>query len=87
MPAKKTAPLPVLIGLAEMVDLFPVARQTVYRWRTERAGTGVVLPEPMLTVSRTPLWTEAQVLEFAEARHLTVDPDVLEHIRAQQAQS
>lgn len=75
--------LPVLIGLKEMVDLFPVAKFTVYRWNTDREGRKQ-LPDPVVQVSGTPLWTEAQILGFAEGKGLKVDGRVLNRIRKSQ---
>lgn len=77
--------LPVLLGLAEIARLFPqVAQQTVYRWRVVRGKSGPALPEPVLTVSKTPMWTEDTILEFAEARGLRVDRAELKKIRRAQ---
>jgi predicted DNA-binding transcriptional regulator AlpA len=76
--------LPVLIGLREMVALFSVAEFTVYRWNSGK-GRPRQLPEPFRVVSGTSMWTEEQVVEFAERKRLTLDPDVLDRIRAEQA--
>lgn len=72
--------LPVLLGLTEMVDLFPnVAKQTVYRWRTRNN-----LPEPLRVVSGTPMWDEATILGWAKSRKLDVDRGALRKIRKAQ---
>jgi predicted DNA-binding transcriptional regulator AlpA len=72
--------LPVLLGLTEMVDLFPhVAKQTVYRWRTREN-----LPPPLRTVSGTPMWAEDVILEWAKHRKLDVDRNALRRIRKSQ---
>lgn len=75
--------LPTLLGLKEMVDLFPVAEFTVYRWNTVRGGKKQ-LPPPVVTVSGTPLWAEEQILEFAERKGLKPDKRVLTRIRKSQ---
>jgi len=76
--------LPVLIGLKEMVELFPVAQFTVYRWNTERGTTKKQLPDPVVQASGTPLWTEEQILEFAARKGLKADRRVLARIRKSQ---
>jgi len=81
--ATQSAQLPVLLGLKEMVDLFPVAEFTVYRWNTIRGGRKQ-LPPPVVTVSGTPIWTEEQILEFAERKSLKPDKRVLTRIRKSQ---
>lgn len=70
-----------LIGLSEMCDLLPVAKQTVYRWRISRNGSPPALPHPRLEVSTTPLWTLSQVQEFAKERGLKLDAPALRRIR------
>lgn len=79
-PEQTRAELPVLLGLTEMVDLFPgVAKQTVYRWRTR--GN---LPAPLRVVSGTPMWDEETVLAWAKERKLDVDRGALRKIRKAQ---
>jgi hypothetical protein len=86
--ARERPKLPVvLLGLTEIVDLFPVAKQTVYRWRSTSGGRKVALPEPLLTVSGTPLWDEETVLEFAKGRGLKPDRAKLRKIRQTQRQA
>ncbi|KQP81560.1 hypothetical protein [Aeromicrobium sp. Leaf291] len=76
--------LPVLLGLCELVELFPtVAKPTVYRWNTIRSGKRM-LPEPAVRAARTSLWTEEQVVAFAEDRRLRLDERALVRIRARQ---
>lgn len=76
--------LPVLLGLAEMVDLFPRSKTTVYRWRTARRGKAPELPAPDAVVSGTPLWREDVILAFARDRGMEPDPEVLTEIRRTQ---
>lgn len=70
-----TPKLPVLLGLAELAELFPVAKMSVYRWRTQPS-----FPEPLLTVSRTPMWTVPVIEEFAKQRGLKIDRAALRRI-------
>lgn len=78
MPAVKTkSDIPVLLGLGEMVDIFPVSKMSVYRWRSP---SNPILPEPDLTVSRTPMWRLERVEEFAKQRGLEIDRKKLRQI-------
>jgi predicted DNA-binding transcriptional regulator AlpA len=79
-----TTTFPVLLGLAEMVELFPVAKGTVYRWNTPRDGHKQ-LPEPAYVISGTSVWSEDQVRAFADGKALELDEATLGYIREQQA--
>lgn len=79
-PAEPRPVLPfVLVGLPDMVELFPVVEQTVYRWRTRKN-----LPEPLLTVGHTPMWELPIIERFAAERHHKLDQKVLRRIRREQ---
>lgn len=77
------AEIPVLLGLGELVELFPVTKQTVYRWRVPRNGPPM-LPAEDLKVSGTPLWRVERILAFAEERKLKPDAKVLRRIQKAQ---
>ena len=79
-PEQTRTELPVLLGLTEMVELFPnVAKQTVYRWRTRHN-----LPAPLRIVSGTPMWDEATIITWAKDRKLDLDRGALRRIRKAQ---
>jgi predicted DNA-binding transcriptional regulator AlpA len=72
--------LPVLLGLTELVDIFPgVAKQTVYRWRTRDN-----LPPPLTVVSGTPMWDEETIVVWARERKLDLSRPALRKIRKAQ---
>lgn len=73
--------IPVLIGLGEMVDMFPVTKQTVYRWRIPARNS---LPEPDLVVSGSPLWRLDTILVWAAKRNLEASATVVKRIRKEQ---
>lgn len=54
------ASIPHLVGLVEIIDMMGVRPQTVYHWRTRG-----VMPDPDLTVSRTPMWRYDRIVEWA----------------------
>ena len=81
---EKRDPIPLLITLADMVELFPVAKQTVYRWRVKSPGRNVQLPDPDLTIARTPVWREEVVREFAARHGYTLDEKVLRRLSKEQ---
>ena len=76
--------VPVLVGLAEIVELVPRAPQTVYRWRLPRGGNPPALPLPFAIVSRTPLWRLETVLALCEAKGIKPNAKVLRRIRREQ---
>lgn len=51
-----------LVGLTEIAELCGVGPQTPYRWRTRH-----VLPDPEWTVSGSPVWRRAVIVEWARA--------------------
>jgi len=77
----QTSPeLPVLLGLAELTALFPqFTKQSIYRWRTRKN-----LPEPVVVVSGTPMWSEDTILAWAEETHRPVNKTALRKIRREQ---
>lgn len=84
-PQATSTELPILLGLREMAEIFPVAPQTVYRWRVRRQGSnGQALPAPLVEISGTPIWDEQTVLAFGEGRGLKPDAKVLARIRREQ---
>lgn len=83
--ADEFPPIPMLLGLGEMTELFPVAKATVYRWRVvDKNRKRPVLPEPALTISGTPMWHERTVLEFGARLGHKPNPTVLARLRKAQ---
>lgn len=76
--------IPVLVGLAEIVQLVPRAPQTVYRWRLPRQGKPPALPLPFAICSRTPLWRLETVQAVAESKGIKLDQKVLKRILREQ---
>ena len=81
--AKADPGSPVLLALSQMVELFPVAKTTVYRWNSDTSGRRPRLPEPDLVIAGKPLWRESVVLDFAAELGHQPDPVVLDRIRAE----
>lgn len=79
--------IPVLVGLAEIVELVPRAPQTVYRWRLPRGGKPPALPLPFAICSRTPLWRLETVQALAESKGITLNKKVVKRITAEQGRS
>ena len=78
-------PIPMLLGLKEIAELFPVRKSTVYRWRViDPEGKRPNLPEPALLLSGTPLWHESQILEFGARMGHKPNQAVLERLRKAQ---
>lgn len=76
--------IPVLVGLAEIVELVPRQPQTVYRWRQPRGKNPPALPLPFAIVSRTPLWRLETVQAVAEAKGIKLDAKALKRIQREQ---
>jgi hypothetical protein len=55
-----TEPLPPLVGLREITNLFGTEHLTVNQWRYRGQ-----LPEPDLTVSKTPIWRLSRIEQWA----------------------
>ncbi len=49
-----------LVGALEIAALLGVRPETVHTWRYRR-----LLPEPLATVSGTPVWREDTIVEWA----------------------
>ena len=73
--------IPVLVGLKEMVDMFGLKQQTVYRWNAEAADRKRILPEPELVVSGSSLWRLDTILVWAARRDLKIDQTVVRRIK------
>lgn len=56
-----------LVGPIEMADRLGVQRDTVHKWRYRR-----VLPEPLMTLSGTPIWEWETIWQWAEDRGMTI---------------
>lgn len=83
--AREYPPIPMLLGLKEIAELFPVRKTTVYRWRVaDPEGKRQTLPEPALMLSGSPLWHEAQILEFGAKLGHKPNQAVLERLRKAQ---
>lgn len=80
------APIPTLVGLSELVDLFPVTKATVYRWNTESGGRRRALPPPAMVVSGSSLWRLDTILVWAARRGLRPNLVVVAQLRAAQRQ-
>lgn len=79
--------IPVLVGLAEIVELVPRKPQTVYRWRQPRGKNPPALPLPFAICSRTPLWRLETVQAVAEAKGIKLNAKVLKRIRSEQGRA
>lgn len=76
--------IPVLVGITEIHELLPLAKQTVYRWRSPRGSSDAKLPAPVCIVSKTPVWDLEDILALAEREGLTPDAKALKAIRKDQ---
>jgi hypothetical protein len=88
--ADVTSGHPILLGHRELQRIFPtIAENTIYRWNSSSGGRARQLPDPYRVVSGTPMWTEAQILTFAEHKNIAHDVDAvaLEAIRSAQSAS
>lgn len=75
--------LPVLLGRAEVAEAFEVkAYPTVDSWRRRYRDKAVGLPEPVMTVSRTDIYTPEQWIPFAAATGRPYNPPATNKSRA-----